>query len=66
MRPVTPTRRMTLSMPGRQRTLDQEERIAIVHQMQQIVFDDIVYIIPYSPLAVQAYRSDRFSWLVDQ
>jgi peptide/nickel transport system substrate-binding protein len=48
-------------------TLDQEERIAIVHQMQQIVFDDIVYIIPYSPLAVQAYRSDRFTgWLTNE
>lgn len=48
-------------------TLDQAERIALVKQMQEIVFDDIVYIIPYSPLAVQAYRHDRFTgWLTNE
>ena len=34
--------------------------------MQQIVFDDLPYIIPFYSLAVQAYRTDRFTgWLVD-
>ena len=34
-------------------------------QMQQIAFDDVVYIIPYYEQAIQAYRVDRFSgWLI--
>jgi peptide/nickel transport system substrate-binding protein len=46
--------------------LDLNKRIALVHQMQQIVFDDVVYIIPYYEQAIQAYRVDRFSgWLLD-
>ena len=46
--------------------LDLQKRIALVHQMQQIVFDDVVYIIPYYEQAIQAYRTDRFSgWLLD-
>lgn len=46
--------------------LDKDRRIELVHQMQQIVFDDIVYIIPYYAQTVQAYRTDRFSgWLTD-
>ena len=45
--------------------LDLNKRIALVHQMQQIVFDDVVYIIPYYEQAIQAYRIDRFSgWLL--
>jgi peptide/nickel transport system substrate-binding protein len=46
--------------------LDTDARIALVHQMQQIVFDDVVYIIPYYAQSVQAYRTDRFTgWLID-
>ncbi len=44
--------------------LDLERRKEIVWQMQQIVFDDVVYIIPYYAQNVQAYRSDRFTGFV--
>ncbi len=44
--------------------LNLQKRIALVHQMQQIVFDDVVYVIPYYEQAIQAYRTDRFTgWL---
>jgi peptide/nickel transport system substrate-binding protein len=47
--------------------LDRNKRVEIVHQMQQLVFDDAVYIIPYYEEQVQAYRKDRFSgWITDQ
>jgi peptide/nickel transport system substrate-binding protein len=46
--------------------LDTDARIELVHQMQQIVHDDVVYIIPYYAQEVQAYRTDRFTgWLTD-
>ncbi|MGL4610025.1 MAG: ABC transporter substrate-binding protein [Trueperaceae bacterium] len=48
-------------------TLDLEERKNLVWQMQQHVFDDMVYIIPYYEQAVQAFRKDRFQgWVTDQ
>jgi peptide/nickel transport system substrate-binding protein len=44
--------------------LDKDKRIAMVWEMQQLVHDDVAYIIPYYPDAVQAYRTDRFTgWL---
>lgn len=44
--------------------LNKEKRIKMVWEMQQIIHDDVPYIIPYYPFAVQAYRTDRFSgWL---
>jgi peptide/nickel transport system substrate-binding protein len=47
--------------------LDKDQRKAIVWQMQQIVHDDVVYIIPFYPQAVQAYRTDRFTgWITDK
>lgn len=47
--------------------LDQEKRREMVWEMQKIVFDDVVYIIPYYPQEVQAFRKDRFSgWITDQ
>lgn len=47
--------------------LDVEKRRELVWQMQQIVFDDVVYIIPYYEQAIQAYRVDRFSgWITDK
>lgn len=46
--------------------LDPQKRLEIVWQMQQIAFDDVVYIIPYYEQAVQAYRTDRFTgWITD-
>lgn len=41
--------------------LDFEKRKAIIWEMQKIVFDDVVYIIPFYDQTVQAYRSDRFT-----
>jgi peptide/nickel transport system substrate-binding protein len=47
--------------------LDLNTRKDLVWQMQQIVFDDVVYIIPYYAQAVQAYRKDRFTgFITDQ
>jgi peptide/nickel transport system substrate-binding protein len=44
--------------------LDLQKRIDLVWQMQQIAFDDVVYVIPYYEQAIQAYRVDRFTgWL---
>lgn len=44
--------------------LDLQKRIDTVWKMQQIAFDDVVYIIPYYEQAIQAYRVDRFTgWL---
>lgn len=48
-------------------TVDPEARKGIVWQMQQIIYDDVTYIIPFYSLAVQAYRSDRFTnWPVNE
>ena len=45
---------------------DFEARQDLVWQMQQIVFDDVVYIIPYYDPNIQAYRTDRFTgWITD-
>ena len=35
--------------------------MALVHQMQQILIDDMVYLIPFYEKQLQAYRTDRFS-----
>jgi peptide/nickel transport system substrate-binding protein len=44
--------------------LDKEKRRELVWEMQKIVHDDVVYIIPYYELNRQAYRTDRFQgWL---
>ena len=44
--------------------LDLNRRKEIVWQMQQIVFDDVVYIIPFYAQNVQAFRKDRFTGFV--
>jgi peptide/nickel transport system substrate-binding protein len=44
-----------------QTELDVDERIAMVWEMQRIVFEDVIYIIPFYEQAVQAYRTDRFT-----
>jgi peptide/nickel transport system substrate-binding protein len=50
-----------------QTELNFEARKAIVWQMQKIVHDDVVYIIPFYAQQVQAYRTDRFTgWLAGQ
>jgi peptide/nickel transport system substrate-binding protein len=50
-----------------QTTLDFDTRKSIVWDMQKIVFDDVVYIIPYYEKSTQAYRTDRFTgWITDQ
>ena len=47
--------------------LDLAQRQALVWRMQEIVHNDIVYIIPYYPQTAQAYRTDRFTgWLDDR
>ncbi len=47
--------------------LDAAKREQVVWQMQKIVFDDVVYIIPFYEQNVQAYRTDRFTgWLTDK
>lgn len=49
-----------------QTALDLDQRVAIIHQMQEIAHRDIPYIIPYYALATQAYRTDRFTgWITD-
>lgn len=47
--------------------LDVETRKEIVWNMQELVHEDVVYIVPFYAKAVQAYRSDRFTgWKTDQ
>ena len=47
--------------------LDKDKRIEMVHEMQKIVFDDVVYIIPFYAQSVQAFRTDRFTgWQTDK
>jgi peptide/nickel transport system substrate-binding protein len=53
---------------GQQATeLDADKRREIIWEMQQILHDDVAYIIPYYPQATQAFRTDRFTgWITDQ
>lgn len=47
--------------------LDFEARKDIVWEMQKIVHDDVVYIIPFYDANVQAFRKDRFTgWITNQ
>ena len=43
-----------------ERALDRDVRVAIVHEMQEIVHAELPYIAFYYPDWVQAYRTDRF------
>jgi peptide/nickel transport system substrate-binding protein len=46
---------------------DSTKRRELVWKMQEIVHNDVVYIIPYYAQAVQAYRVDRFAgWIINQ
>ncbi len=47
--------------------LDKQKRQALIWQMQKMVLDDVVYIVPYYAQTAQAYRTDRFTgWIIDQ
>jgi peptide/nickel transport system substrate-binding protein len=47
--------------------LDLDARREIVWQMQEIVHQDVAYIIPFYAQETQAFRTDRFSgWVIDQ
>jgi len=46
--------------------LDPEKRRVLIAEMQQIVLEDVVYIVPYYAQFAQAYRTDRFTgWIAD-
>ncbi|MCB0122729.1 MAG: ABC transporter substrate-binding protein [Caldilineaceae bacterium] len=46
--------------------LDPEKRRELVWEMQRIVLEDVVYIVPYYAQFAQAYRTDRFTgWITD-
>ncbi|HUM27383.1 MAG TPA: ABC transporter substrate-binding protein [Anaerolineales bacterium] len=50
-----------------QTELNFEARKSIVWEMQKLVHDDVVYIIPFYDAETQAYRSDRFTgWITNQ
>ena len=40
---------------------DHEARVALIHEMQQILMDQVVYIIPYYDQVVEAHRTDSFT-----
>ena len=49
---------------AQQMETDLETRIGMIHEMQQILWEDVPYIIPYCALSSEAYRNDRFvGWL---
>lgn len=46
--------------------LDKDKRIELIWEMQRIVHEDVVYIIPFYAQSVQAYRTDRFTgWQIE-
>lgn len=47
-------------------TTDQAERAEIVKQMQQILYDQVAYVVTYYYDNLEAYRSDRFTGFVGQ
>jgi len=50
-----------------QTTLDFEARKSLVWEMQKIVHEDVVYVIPWYAQSTQAFRTDRFTgWITDQ
>jgi peptide/nickel transport system substrate-binding protein len=46
--------------------VDQDQRAALVKQMQQILYDDAPYVMTYYIQMLEAYRSDRFTNLQRQ
>jgi len=48
------------------RALDPGQRRRLIWRMQEIAQRDVVYIVPFYPRAVEAYRTDRFAgWKID-
>ena len=42
-------------------TIDRADRLAVVHQMQQILYNDSPYVVLYYAANLQAYRADRWT-----
>jgi peptide/nickel transport system substrate-binding protein len=48
-------------------TLNESRRRELVWDMQKMMLEDVVYIIPYYPKSIQAYREDNYrGWVVDE
>jgi peptide/nickel transport system substrate-binding protein len=46
--------------------LDHDERVDLIHRMQEILVEDVPYIIPYYQQEIQAWRTDTFTgWNAD-
>ena len=46
--------------------LDRDARVGLIHQMQQMLMDDLPYIIPYYYPTIEVWRTDKFTgWLDD-
>ena len=46
--------------------LDRDARVDLIHQMQQMLMDDLPYIIPYYYPTIEVWRTDKFTgWLDD-
>ena len=45
--------------------LDRDTRIDQIHQLQQMLIDDVVYIVPYYFVSIQAWRTDTFTGWVE-
>ena len=46
--------------------LDHDARVDQIHQMQQMLIEDVPYIIPYYSQEIEAWRTDTFTgWLAD-
>jgi len=46
--------------------LDHDARVDQIHQMQQMLIDDVPYIIPYYSQEIEAWRTDTFTgWVAD-
>ena len=45
--------------------LDRDTRVEQIHELQRILVEDVVYIVPYYFVLVQAWRTDTFTGWVD-
>jgi peptide/nickel transport system substrate-binding protein len=46
--------------------VDRDARVEIIHEMQQMLVDDVPYVIPYYFPTIEAWRTDSFTgWLQD-
>jgi peptide/nickel transport system substrate-binding protein len=51
---------------AQQAELDQDARVEMVHQMQQMIYEDAPYLVTAYDTIGEAFRSDRFACLVPQ